>query len=482
MNRLLNKWREIPISAKSSIAFIFSSFIIKGIVFLVTPIFTRIMDISQYGGITTYNSWVSIIEIFAILGLTSAGVFNVGLNDNKENRSKYISTCLGLCNISTLIVFGLLFLSKLFLGNDFFINNDLLIVMFIHFLFSPAQIFWITRQRYEYKYKLATTITILSVLIGQAISVIAVLKFPDNATFSKILGNEIGTLLFAIPIYMIILKKGKDYINFKEWKKILVLALPLIPHYLSQHVMASSDKIMISSLVNDSEAAIYGVVSNIGMIGTIFWSAINASLVPHTFEKLNQKKYEDIDKLTKKILLGYMIICILVIFVAPEILRILAPSEYYNGVYAVPPLTFVVFLQALYNLFANIEFYNKKTGGIAKATVCATIVNLILNFIFIPKFSFIAASYTTLVSYIILVILHYRNYLKCQKEKIYDIKYIVTISVFLFIISLICNVLYLNNIVRYVLIGLILIAIIIKRKEIIKIIKSLKKKDEAKER
>jgi len=190
MNKLLKKWNAIPNSVKSSIFFAFSAFLIKGISFLVTPIFTRIMRIEDYGVITTYNSWVSIIEIFALLGLTSAGVFNVGLKDNKKTRDMYISNCLGLCNICTLIVFAIIIILKYIYGDNFWLNNDLIVVMFIHFLFNPALIFWITRQKYEYKYKLATFVTICSTILGQALSLVGVLQFKENAAFVKILGNE----------------------------------------------------------------------------------------------------------------------------------------------------------------------------------------------------------------------------------------------------------------------------------------------------
>ena len=70
MNKILDKWSKIPNSAKSSIAFVFSSFLIKGVSFITTPIYTRIMDTEQYGILATYNSWLTILEIFALLGLT----------------------------------------------------------------------------------------------------------------------------------------------------------------------------------------------------------------------------------------------------------------------------------------------------------------------------------------------------------------------------------------------------------------------------
>ena len=475
MKRIINKWRSIPNSAKSSIAFVFSSLLVKGFVFIVTPIFTRIMSMDDFGVVTTYNSWISIIEIFAILGLTSAGVFNVGLKDNKKTRDEYISSCLGLCNLTTFIVFITIVVFKIIFGNNFILDNKYLLIMFIHFLFNPAQIFWLTRQRYEYKYKFATIVSIFSVLIAQILSVVGVVLFSKNAALFKIVGNEIGTLIFAIPIYMMLLKRGKDYVNLNRWKKILVLALPLIPHYLAQHVMASSDKIMIAKYVSSSNAAIYGVVANISMIGTIFWNAVNASLVPYTFDKIENNQYKLIDNLCKKLLVGYFLILIAIVLVAPEILAILAPKSYHGGIYCVPPLIFVIFLSALYNLFANVEFYNKKTKGIAVATVIAASINLVLNYLLIPKYSYVGAAYTTLISNIVLIICHYYNYKKTPTNNIYNIKFIFMLCLIFFCISMLCNLLYFSNILRYVFIAILFVVMIYKRKNLLKVIQTVKK-------
>ena len=474
-NKIVNKIKETPNSVKSSVALIISSLLVKGIAFIVTPLFTRLMDMDDFGIVTTYNSWASIIEVFAILGLTSAGVFNVGMKDNKKTRGEYISSCLGLCNLTTLITFIVVFIVKILLGENSTISYEMLGVMFIHFLFSPAQIFWLTRQRYEYKYKLSTIISIGSVLLSQLLSVLFVM-FADNKSFGKIFGNEIGVLLFAIPFYILLLKRGGDYINLKRWKQILVLSLPLIPHYLAQHIMGSSDKIMITHMTGAADSAIYGVVMNIGLIGTIFWNAINASLVPYSFDKIEKRRYKDIDKLSKKLITGYSIILLFVILLAPEILAILAPASYSGGIYCVPPLTFAVFTQALYNLFANIEFYNKKTSGIAAATVGATIINLILNWLLIPKFSYVGASYATLIADIALIFFHYLNYKRTKTNNIYDVRYIFILSVTFLVVSLLAIPLYNIAIVRYVLLLAIILTAIFARKYIIRVIRTMSKK------
>lgn len=475
MSKIIEKWKKIPDSVKSSIAFAFSSFIIKGIAFIVTPIFTRIMEIDDYGVITTYNSWVSIIEIFALLGLTSAGVFNIGLKDNKETRDKYISSCLGLCNFATVIVFSIILILKVIFGSDFWISNDLVVVMFIHFIFNPAHIFWITRQKYEYKYKLATCVTVGTTLLGQTLSLMGVLSFKENTVLAKIFGNELGILIITIPIFVALLRKGKKYIDIAQWKNILVLALPLIPHYLAQHVMSGADKIMISDMVNSGDAAIYGVVANIGMIGSIFWSAINGSLVPFTFENIEKKNYEKIKKVSNSLILAYAFVCVGVILIAPEVLKLLAPAEYYSGIYCVPPIVVVVFLQALYNLYANVEFYYKKTKRIAVATVVATIVNVVLNYLIIPKYSFVGAAYTTLISYIVLIVVHYFGYKSCTEGEVCDNKFIVILTLSLLIISILSNILYgLSDIIRYVFIGIALLILFIKKDKIISLVKQIK--------
>lgn len=476
-NKIISKLAGISPAAKSSLAFAISSFFTKGITFLVTPVFTRLLDSSQYGLVAEYNSWVSIIEVFAFLGLTSAGVFNVGINEHKEDRDQYISSILCLCNIVTISVFVFLFCGKLIFGDGFILPNSLLLVMLISFLFSPAQIFWITRQRYEYKYKAAFIVTITSSIVSQLVSVLTVVllngKVSELGT-AKIWSSSIALLIVQIPIYTYVMLKGKTFCDKKIWKATLRLSLPLIPHYLAQHVMSSSDRIMISNLYSQTGAAIYSVVANISMITTIIWSAINASLIPATFETIENKKERNLNVIIIPLLLFYSFICLVVTIIAPEILRILAPGNYYNGIFAVPPIAITAFLTALYNIYANVEFYHKKTSWIAFATIIAAAVNLILNYLFIPKYGYIAAAYTTLVSHIVLIVMHYIGYNKSQKTRIYNDRIVFIVCAMTIVICLLCNILYIYQYVRYVILVGLLLLLFFKRKYFITTIRSIK--------
>lgn len=474
MKKYISLWKNLPDSAKSSILFVFSTFLLKAISFLTTPVFTRIMEPSQYGIVTNYNSWVSIIEVFALLGLTSAGVLNVGLNDYRTSRNRYLSSLLGLTNIATLLTFAVLLLLRLLLDSGFWLSDELLMIMFVHFLFHPAQIFWMTKQRYEFHYKASTAVTIGSVLISQLLSVILVMSAQNNLGNIRVLANELGTLLFAVPLYILLLARGRAYINLPLWKSVLSFALPLIPHYLAQHIMSSSDRIMITELIGMADTGIYGVVANVGTIAMVFWSAINASIVPITFESINRNEFVKLKKTINSILTGYGIACAGIILIAPEVLNILAPKEYHDGVYAIPPLVAVSFLNALYNVYANVEFYYKKSSTIASSTITATLLNLILNFLLIPRYSYTGAAYATLISNAVLIWMHYCGYRKCN-NKIYNDRYIGVLTVSILAFVCISNVLYISLILRIFIAASILIGCLVNYKKILKILRSILK-------
>lgn len=470
LNKAVKKWNGLSEAAKASLAFAVASFFVKGTSFLTTPIFTRIMDQTQYGVISTYNAWSLIIEVLAVLGMTSAGIINVGLNDYRESRSSYLSAITGLGNVTTIVVFAVLFIINNLSENNLILPNSLLLLMFFHFLFYPAQIYWLTRQRYELKYKAATIVSIVSVLLGQALAVIFVLRSTNDQGAVKVIGNEAGCLLVAIPIYIMLLVNGKNFFNKEIWKQVLFFALPLIPHYVAQHLMSSADRIMISDMISTAATGIYNLVYNIGWLATLIWTAINASLTPFLFDKLNTKSYQRARDVTKTLIILYSAVCLLAVILAPEVIKILAPKEYFAGVYAIPPIVGVAFMNALYNLYANIEFYHKKSKYIAMATIVAAVVNIILNYFMIQSWSYVGASYATLISYAILIALHYRGYRKSQPERMYDDAFFLKWTIGIIGICLIFTFLYRSDAIRYGVFVVAIIVTVIKRDFVLKYI------------
>ena len=65
------------------------------------------------------------------------------------------------------------------------------------------------------------------------------------------------------------------------------------------------------------------------------------------------------------------------------------------------------------------ELFYKKTFIIALNSIAAAVINVFLNWLFIGKYGYLAAAYTTVAGYFILMILHYIAVRWILKEKIY---------------------------------------------------------------
>ena len=74
--------------------------------------------------------------------------------------------------------------------------------------------------------------------------------------------------------------------------------------------------------------------------------------------------------------------------------------------YVAIPMILDGFILFLYDVIVTGEYYTKKTVYIMLGTMAAAVLNIVLNYIFILKYGFIAAAYTTLVSYVCYLLLH----------------------------------------------------------------------------
>ena len=122
-----------------------------------------------------------------------------------------------------------------------------------------------------------------------------------------------------------------------------------------------------------------------------------------------------------------------------------------------------------YNCYSYVEFYHKKNKTIAIATCVAAAINIITNFIFIPKFGYIAAAYKTILGYLVLSILHAITSFKILKINIIPLKSILAFCLALLVSVMVVVVSYNSLILRIVIIISLFVLIVIFRKYICKI-------------
>lgn len=460
--KLINKFKK-SVEMKSAIAYTFSSVFSRGLAIITVPIFTRIMTTEQIGVVNLYNSWYSMISVIATLALTSGG-FAVAMKEYEGRRDEYQSSILSLTSIIALmlVLFYLVF-------SDYVIHITglpavLIWLMLVGFLFAPARDFWLARQRYEYKYKLSSFVTIVSAIIASVLSVVVVISAgksnANNTAEYRLFANYLVLYGVAAIIWISIMVKGKTFYHKEFWKKSLMLSLPLVGYNVAAQILNVSDKMMISKMVNNSAVGIYGTLFTVSSLSLMVWQAINSSFIPYLFRNI-ENKGSNIKRLSFELIFAYACVAILLTMLAPEIVYILAPKEYFEAIYIMPPVAAGIFFTSLSQLYSNISVYYKKTKYVMYPAILAAIVNVILNAVFIPKFGYMAAAYTTLFSYALWAYIQIAlaNYTSkvCGKItwKIYDDKRIILLSLGTVLLSLSGLLLYKNIVCRYLFILII---------------------------
>lgn len=478
IKKLQYYYSRIPVQVKASIWFAICSILQKSLSIITVPIFTRLMTTEQYGYYTTYISWYNLLLVFTSLNLF-LGVFNNAMMKFKDDKAGYISSMQGLTFIITSIffLFYLFFHEKVntLLG----MNTTLVLMLFLELLMTPALEFWLAANRFEFQYRSVVIVTLTKMIMNPVLGLLLVLFF-EKKDIARIASIVITEVIICLIVAVHQFQRGKRFFSKEYWRYALLFNIPLLPHYLSGQILNQCDRIMISKIVGNSAVAVYGVAYNIGLLMNIFINAINGSYTPWFYQNIEKHRYVKIQSVTK------LIVCLMAVLIAglmlfaPEVMAILGTSEYQEGVYVIPPVAAGAFFFFLYNIYANIEFYFEKKQYVLLSSIISAILNLILNFIFIPRYGYVAAAYTTLTSYFVYCVLHNRFACNiCRKEKIPSSIFSLDTAAFAAIAvisgALFMNVLYKYIFARYGIIVIISLIIIWKRDGIITLIMYLKR-------
>lgn len=465
---------------KASLWFTICSILQKGVSLLSIPIFTRLLTTSQYGTYSVYQSWYDVIKLFATLNLY-AGVFYNGMIKFKKDKNRFVSCIQGLSTTITCILF-ILYLSNIkFWNNIFQLPTIFIITMFVDLIFSTSLSFWTSSERFNYSYKKLIMVTLFIAIASPLLGICAVMLTNYKAE-ARIITFAFVQIVVGIILYINIMKKGRSFFDKLYWKYALKFNIPLLPHFLSLVILQQSDRIMISRIVGEDKAAIYSVAYSISTIMVIITTAIDNSLVPYTYKSLENKEYSNIYKSINKILLFVAFICVGVMAFAPEVVKFFATPAYYDAIWIIPPVAASVYYMFLYQIFSNVSLYYEANKFVMIASCVGSVLNVILNFILIPKFGFVAAGYTTLICYMMFGIAHYICYKIVLKnnvdnKKIYDIKGISIISALMLFIMIIMLFIYKCDIIRYLIILALIIVLSLKYKTILKQINEFKGKN-----
>lgn len=380
----------------------------KAIPLVMVPIVTRLIpDTSIYGAVDILRVIVSFGSAFAILGMYDA-MFRLFFEKESISFKKQIcsSAFFVILISSTITSLCIVFFSKtisLILFSDASYSFWVKIVGIQIFVSAVSNILK-APTRMQNKRKIFVFISFLSPLISYSIS-IPVIIFYDP--FVGLISGSFGSVLFQLIFFYSLNRKWFDFKRFekKKAKEMLKIGLPLLPTFLIYWVFSSFDRIMISNMLGTEQNGIYAVGAKMGQISNLIYTGFAGGWQYFAFSTMKDK---DQVELNSKVFEYLGIISIAVtMFIIPFIpfaFRLLFTGDYVLGYQVAPYLFLSPLLLMLFQTTGNQLLIIKNTVSITLSLLLGAGLNVLLNFLLIPKLGIEGAAIATLTGYAISVL------------------------------------------------------------------------------
>lgn len=376
--------------------------------FISSPLSTRLFSPEEFGKFSMFLLYANIINIIISMGLDQSFIRYFYQEEGNQNRLLYrtLKIPLVVCIIVTIIL-ALFFekISTILFG----VTDVQLLILFTMNNFSMLiGRFALLVIRMQQKGKLYSVVQ-----IGQKLSyilIILLLFIPLKSSFltlvyAFVLSNiilAISAIIFERKLWGINTQKLKDRRLNVSTKELLKFGIPLMFTLLVTWLFQSADRLFIQHYYNHAELGLYSAAFSIIALLNAVQNAFTTFWVPVAYEKYENDSNNKVffKNITNVVAFFMFLICIIIIFFKDIIIFIL--GEEFREASKIMP--FLVFMPLMYTIsettVLGINFMKKSYYHVVIAC-CAAVLNIVGNFLLVPKFGAVGAAISTGLAYII---------------------------------------------------------------------------------
>lgn len=390
--------------------------------YLLTPYLTGVLAVSGYGEMSLVYAAIPFLNVIFTYGIETA-YFRFS---NKEGFKKDIySTSSISIFISTILLTALLLLSHTTVAHWLrlddhpeFITYSALIIALDALATLPF-----AKLRQEGRPKKFAFIRIISILITIGLTYFFISVCPKlvvndpNGFIAKyyIKNYGVGYVILAnlIGSFITLVLLSRELFAFKwkfnavVWKQIMIYSLPLIIAGFGGMINETFDRIMLgwwapvhTLEAAKNEVAIYSGCYKLSILISLFIQAFRMGAEPFFFK---QSEGENPQRTYARVMKFFVITITVMFLVVALYLDIwkyfLSKKAYWTGLKVVPILLLAnIFLGIYYNLSIWYKLTHKTISG-AYITLIGAVITLVINYVFIPYYSYMACAWATFFCY-----------------------------------------------------------------------------------
>ena len=402
--------------------------------FVLLPFYSRFLSTSEYGIIAAMGVLSGVLAVFSNLALDRAAFRFYFDSSVPAVRRKLLGTLfIGSIGVSVLS-FCLLLLAKPLLAKAYpdiaFYPYYFLTIVTISL--SAIEVFVMGYFRIAEKpHDYLLMIFMQLCLQGGLIFYFVLIK--EQGAFGQILAL-LTAVLTLLPVYVVIAYKNFALsFNWGLFKEGVAFSWPFIPTLLIAWVLNWSDSVFIAHFCTMNEVGKYAMAYKISMVFFMLTGAFALAYQPVFFRKANQADQEEARLSIYSIIhvasRVFILIAFLLALFSREIVALLLDDKYQEIFLLIRIIVLSHIFSAIMGISSNLYYLqSKRTKLQLIVVIAAAVINMILNYLLVPIFGMHGAAWATVISIILLTLIHYHFAKKCYFIPIFWWKLCVLIA------------------------------------------------------
>ncbi len=365
---------------------------------IITALLTRYLGPVGFGDYIIIFTFWYIFMVLADLGLYSITVREISQQDDRE--SEIISNALTLRMVSTAVIFLLGILAVFFFPYKTEVKIGVVIASFGFWSLFSAQVLLGIFQK-----KLSIDKTALADMIGRIVQLTLVWIFirGDYSLLSIVVAFSVSAfVIFVANIWFV--RKFVNLVFAMDlgiWKKMLREGWPLALSAILVMLYFRLNIITLSLIKGEEAVGYFGAAYKV-LENVIFFPAMFVGLVMPVMSKAakeDKEKLKDIlNKVSKVLVVLLMFMAAITVVLSGEIIRIIAGDNFGQSAQALNILIFAAAAIFLATLWSSAIIALGEQKQLVRIYFWGAVVNFAVNLILIPRFSYIGAAWSTLVT------------------------------------------------------------------------------------
>lgn len=405
------------------------SILLRILGYLLTPLYTRVLDTQEYGSYVYLYSVVAFMIVVLTYGMETA--FFRFYSKGEESGKVYATSLTSLIFTSTVFIGLVLFYTNsIARGIGYEERPDYIRYFGFILAFDALSAIPFAKLRALNKAKRFALLRMVNILINIALNLVFLLLIPAICSGDSHTGGWLNSLfptenlvqyifisnLIASAVTLLLLfpemKISLSDFSARLLGSMLKYALPLLIAGFAGIINETFDRVLLKHLlpgnIAESQVGIYGACYKISILITLFIQAYRYAAEPFFFSQAGEKDA----KLIYSQMLTYFVLIISIIFLVTmlylDVIILFIGKDFREGR---PVISVLMLANICLGIFYNLSIWYKLTNQTlygALIAVAGAVITIVFNLWMIPDYGYMGSAWATLICYFAMMVISYR--------------------------------------------------------------------------